>query len=113
MNKRQLGSSRETEAASYLIRRGYQILERNYRIRQGEIDLIARDGNYLVFIEVKYRKNEGSGHPAEAVDARKQQRIRQAAEHYLYCRRCGEDTPCRFDVVSIIGDRITVIQNAF
>lgn len=113
MNKRQAGSSRETEAASYLIGQGYQILERNYRCRQGEIDLIARDGPYLVFVEVKYRKNAGSGYPEEAVDARKQHRIYQAARYYLYCRRYGEDTPCRFDVVSIIGNQIKVIQNAF
>lgn len=113
MNKRQTGSSRETEAASYLISQGYQILERNYRCRRGEIDLIARDGRYLVFVEVKYRKNEQSGYPAEAVDSRKQQRIRQAARSYLYCRRYGEDTPCRFDVVGIIGKQITLIRDAF
>lgn len=119
MNKRAEGSIHEAEAASYLEKNGYQILEHNYRCRQGEIDLIARDGRYLVFVEVKYRKDLGSGYPEEAVDRKKQQRIWQAARYYLYRHRYGEDTPCRFDVVSIIGtaggtgEEIRVIRDAF
>ncbi len=119
MNKRAVGSTREAEAASYLEKNGYQILEHNYRCRQGEIDLVARDGRYLVFVEVKYRKDLRSGYPEEAVDRKKQQKIWQAARHYLYSHRYGEDTPCRFDVVSITGtsgragEEIRVIRDAF
>ena len=75
MNRRKIGQEQEELAAKYLEEKGYEILERNYRIRTGEIDLIARDARYLVFIEVKYRKNLQMGDPLEAVDVRKQQRI--------------------------------------
>ena len=116
INKRPVGSTREAEAASYLEKNGYQILEHNYRCRQGEIDLIARDGRYLVFIEVKYRRTLRSGYPEEAVDKRKQQKIWRTARYYLYRHGYGEDTPCRFDVVSITGEgpqAIRVIRDAF
>lgn len=113
MNKRQVGSRYEAAAAAYLKDQGYEVLECNYRCRQGEIDLICRHGGYLVFVEVKYRAREKMGAPAEAVDDRKQERIRGAAAFYLYSRRLPEDTPCRFDVVGILGDGVEVIQNAF
>ena len=71
-NRRAIGTEYETLACEYLTRHGYQILCRNFRCRQGEIDIIARDRDYLVFIEVKYRRDEHEGDPAEAVDARKQ-----------------------------------------
>ena len=70
-NRRAIGTEYETLACEYLTRHGYQILCRNFRCRQGEIDIIARDRDYLVFIEVKYRRDEHEGDPAEAVDARK------------------------------------------
>lgn len=113
INKRQLGCRCEQAAADYLSRQGMQILERNYRCRSGEIDLIAHDGHYLVFVEVKYRSSSAKGFPAEAVNARKQQRIRQTARHYLYCRHYGADTPCRFDVVCMLAQEIQWIKNAF
>lgn len=112
-NKRTLGSEYEQRAAEYLTQRGLKILERNYRCRQGEIDLIARDGSYLVFVEVKYRSDDSKGDPAEAVGSRKQQHIREAARFYLYQKRYGEDTPCRFDVIGILGDHIHWIRDAF
>ena len=84
INKRQLGSRYEEKAAACLEQRGWRILERNYRCRQGEVDLICRDGGYLVFVEVKYRSDDRFGAPAEAVDGRKQARIRGAAAYYLY-----------------------------
>ena len=68
MNKRQTGADQEVLAAVWLEKQGLRILEKNYRCRQGEIDLIARDGRYLVFVEVKYRKGIHTGHPSEAVD---------------------------------------------
>lgn len=113
MNKRQVGSSYEEIAAACLIKEGYRILERNYRCRQGEIDLIAKDGRYLVFIEVKYRSDRKKGDPSEAVDGRKQEHIRRTAVYYLYQHGYGEDTPCRFDVVSILGEEIRLIRDAF
>ena len=79
---------------------------------RGEIDLIARDGRYLVFIEVKYRKNLQMGDPLEAVDVRKQQRIYQTARYYLHQKK-WENIPCRFDVIGITGTQICHIRNAF
>ena len=71
MNKRQTGSEYEQKAAQYLQAKGVHVLELNYRNRKGEIDLIARDGDYLVFVEVKYRKDTRKGAPEEAVNYRK------------------------------------------
>ena len=112
-NKRETGTRKEELAAEFLTRRGVKILERNFRCRQGEIDLIGRDGRYLVFFEVKYRKTARNGMPEEAVGYIKKQRIRYTAQMYLYSRRYPENTPCRFDVVSILGDQITWIRDAF
>lgn len=111
-NKRITGVQYEVLAARYLIEQGLEVLEQNYRSRQGEIDLIARDGEYLVFIEVKYRKNDSLGFPEEAVDLRKQQRIVQTAGYYLYQQGYGE-IPCRFDVIAILGSRIRWLKHAF
>lgn len=113
MNKRQTGAEYEEQAAGWLKEQGYRILKRNYRCRQGEIDLIAEDGPYLVFVEVKYRKGEQTGHPAEAVDIRKQKRLSRTALYYCYEQRVPETRGCRFDVVSILGDKIEHIINAF
>lgn len=112
-NKRKTGGRYEEIAAAFLQERGYRILERNFRDRFGEIDLVARDGRYLVFVEVKYRRDSGSGYPEEAVDARKQARLRHTASSYLYSRHYPQDMPCRFDVVSILGEEIRLIADAF
>ena len=84
MNKRQIGSVYELKASDYLTKKGYQIIERNYRCRIGEIDIIAIERDCLCFIEVKYRKNEKTGDPLEAVDKRKQQKIIRTAQYYLH-----------------------------
>lgn len=112
-NKRETGTRKEQLAAEYLTRQGVRVLDRNFRCRQGEIDLVGRDGRYLVFFEVKYRRNECKGAPAEAVGYAKQQKIRYTAQMYLYRHRYPEDMPCRFDVVSILGDQISWIRDAF
>lgn len=112
-NKRALGGRFEQLAADYLTEQGLEIVEKNFHGRHGEIDLIAKDGAYLVFVEVKYRGNEKKGGPAEAVGYYKQKHIRDTARYYLYQHRYGEDTPCRFDVVAILDDKITWIQDAF
>ena len=75
MNKREKGTEYEAVAAKYLEGCGYEIISLNYRCRVGEIDIIAKDEEYLVFVEVKYRKNERMGSPFDAVDFRKQQKI--------------------------------------
>lgn len=112
-NRRIIGAQYEQRAEEYLTAQGYQILERNFRCRQGEIDLIAREGKWLVFIEVKYRKTAGFGEPSEAVDQRKQIRIYQAAAYYLHHFYYGQERNCRFDVVAILGEEISLIQDAF
>lgn len=113
MNKRQVGADYENVAASFLQEQGYRILERNYRCRSGEIDLIARDGEYLCFVEVKYRSSGAFGSPLEAVGCRKQQQILKVAKYYLMRKRFSMDTACRFDVVAIAGKEITLLRNAF
>lgn len=113
MNKRKVGASFEKTAARYLEEQGYRILESNYRCRMGEIDLIGRDGRYLVFAEVKYRSDASCGDALEAVNARKQKTIRRVAQFYLLTHHLPEDTPCRFDVVGITGKKISLIKDAF
>ena len=112
-NRRAIGTDYETLACEYLTRHGYQILCRNFRCRQGEIDIIAKDRDYLVFIEVKYRRDEHEGDPAEAVDARKQARILRTARYYMTRYHISEDTPCRFDVVAVLGSNVRLIRDAF
>lgn len=113
MNKRQLGSEKEALAARYLQDRGYEVVEQNYYCPAGEIDLIAKDGIYLVFIEVKYRKDSRYGMPEESVTPKKRRIIYRTAQYYMNERHTGENRPCRFDVVAILGDQITLISNAF
>lgn len=113
MNKREIGGRYEELAAVYLQKNGYCILERNYRCRQGEVDLICRQGTYLVFVEVKYRSTARMGEPLEAVDDRKKNRIRKAAAYYMYSCGLPEDCPCRFDVVGILGKQVELVRDAF
>ncbi|HJA94428.1 MAG TPA: YraN family protein [Candidatus Eisenbergiella merdipullorum] len=113
MNKREIGEAYEAAAALFLEKKGVHILERNFRCRQGEIDLIGREGEYLVFFEVKYRKDGFSGLPEEAVGYAKQKRICRAAKYYLYRKHLGESVPVRFDVVAVCAERINWYQNAF
>lgn len=112
MNKRKKGTEYEKAAGYYLEQHGYQILQYNYRCRIGEIDLVAKDGEYLVFCEVKYRSDESKGSPLEAVNARKQGKLFQTAMYYLTEHDLG-DVPCRFDVIGIDGTKIQLIKNAF
>ena len=111
--RRQEGYLQEEKAAKYLKQKGYRIVARNFYSRYGEIDVIARDGKYLVFVEVKFRKNAKGGHPLEAVDIRKQKRICKTAD--WFCLRYGysEGVPYRFDVIGIMGEEIIHIEDAF
>lgn len=95
------GTAGEAAAARYLIERGYHVLERNFRCRGGEIDVIALDGGTLVFVEVKLRRTLARGTPLEAVTALKQARVRKAAQQYLgFCGRVFGRI--RFDVICIM-----------
>lgn len=96
-----LGPAGENAAATYLQKLGYKILARGHRQRLGEIDLIALDGNWIVFVEVKTWSSSDGGDPSQAVDARKQEKLTRAALIYLK-RRGLLEQPARFDVVSIV-----------
>ena len=110
-----LGRSGEDRAARHLAEQGFTILERNYTAPQGELDLIALDGDTLVFVEVKTRTSSAYGAPELAVDRRKQERMVKAALGYLKHKKLHQ-MPCRFDVVAISGeggDKVELIRNAF
>jgi putative endonuclease len=111
-----LGQRGEDIAGRYLRRCGYRILERNFCAAGAEIDLIAADRETLVFVEVKARSSAAFGEPAEAVDARKSERIRRAAAMYLR-RNHAEARVARFDVVAITGAgrarRLELLKDAF
>lgn len=111
-NKRATGTEYERKAAAYLESKGYEILEFNFHSRMGEIDIVAKDGEYLVFIEVKYRENARKGHPLEAISIQKQRTISKCAMSYM-TKNGLSYMPVRFDVVGILGNDIQLIQNAF
>lgn len=114
-----LGNLGEDYAAKFLRKSGYKILERNYKVKQGEIDIIAKKDSRIIFAEVKTRHNDNFGRPAEAVDWHKQQKYIAVASIYM---QKFPDTDARFDVIEIIADRwngkmllknIEHIKNAF
>jgi putative endonuclease len=104
MDRQALRQAGEQAAARHLERRGLTILDRNWRIRLGELDLVARDGAVLVFVEVKTRRSSSFVDPAAGVDFHKQCRLRRLAEAYLALERPAPG-PCRFDVVSVVLER--------
>ena len=112
VDPRSLGAAGEEMAAAWYLARGYSIVCRNWRCRDGELDLVVRRGQELVFVEVKARRTSRFGLPAEAVTPAKQQRLRRLAVRYL------QDTGARggrlrFDVVAILGGTLEVIEAAF
>lgn len=113
MNKREVGKAYEERAEEYLKEQGFRILERNFRVRQGEIDLIGYHKGALVFVEVKYRKDKRKGLPEEAVTAAKQRQISKIAKFYLMLHPVAGRMSCRYDVVAICGEEITWYENAF
>jgi putative endonuclease len=116
MARQATGKSGEDRAVEALEGRGYAIVERRYRTRHGEIDIVARDGETLVFVEVKVRLTAEFGTAAEAVTPRKQRRVVRMATEYLARMRVRE-CRCRFDVVAIDGEgeaaRLAVYRDAF
>lgn len=115
-SRRWVGYAGEDLAVRYLRKRGYEILRTNFRFERAEIDVIARDGEALVFVEVKSRKSKSFGEPEEAVTPRKRQQLRKAAEGYLFENEI-DNVECRFDVLAISFDKgkasIDHIQHAF
>ena len=112
MNKRELGAEGEARARAYLLGKGAKILEMNYRRPTGEIDIIARQGRTLLFVEVKRRSSLRFGRPSEAVNRQKQAHILRTAQLYLQ-EKGLEDTPVRFDIIEVLPDEIRHIENAF
>lgn len=116
MNTKILGDMGENIAAIYLERKGYYIIERKFKTRVGEIDLIARKNHTIVFIEVKTRQSLEFGRPGEAVGYRKQQKIIKTANWYIRQKHL-EEVSCRFDVIEVYywqgGHHINQIENAF
>jgi len=113
----ELGKRGEALAWNFLRKRGCSILEKNFRTRFGEIDVIAQREGTVIFIEVKTRRNENFGAPSEAVDWRKRQRLARAAEAFLQTRNL-EDRPTRFDILSVIWDgagepQFSILEDAF
>jgi putative endonuclease len=111
-----VGKAGEEAAVQYLRQHGYHILERNYRCRFGEIDLIARDGSMLAFVEVKTRRSQKYGPAAAAVTLQKQRHLIKASQAYLIHRKKADEL-CRFDVVTVELDaqqpHIELIKDAF
>lgn len=111
MNRRTAGTAYEKIAADYLRKQGIKIKEMNYRIAQGEVDIIGEDKENIIFIEVKYRKTASYGQPWEAVSGNKQKKICNVARQYCYSKRIKKQV--RYDIVSICGEEILWFQNAF
>ena len=115
-NPRERGEAAERLAENYLRERGLKLIERNFHSRKGEIDLVMRDGGHLIFVEVRFRRNDHFGSAAESITPTKQRRVIDAASYFLQCRRQWRDSPCRFDVQTVSGrssEKIGWIQDAF
>ena len=114
LSKKEIGDKGEELAVRHLKRQGYKILERNFSVHKiGEIDVVARDGEYLCFVEVRLRSYTYFGTPAQTVTPEKQRRIVRTAEHYI--KNNGlENSYVRFDVVEVYGDgKLVLIKDAF
>ena len=115
-NSYNIGLAIEKIAAQYLQTKGYTIIERNFHCQYGEIDLICREQNDLVFMEVRYRKYVKYGTPAETIDYIKQRKIILAAQQYLAQNSWTKNLPCRIDVIAISGNifniNVELITNA-
>lgn len=107
------GNQAEQFALKYLQQQGLYRLAQNYHCRHGEIDIIMKDKETIVFVEVRYRKSSKYGSAAETVNATKQRKIRMSAQYYLIQERLGDLYPLRFDVIGIDVDEIHWIKNAF
>ncbi len=106
-----LGRKGEALTVSYLKKRGYRILKRNFRTPFGEADILAKQGDTYCLVEVKTRISDAFGLPSEAVNAKKRERYRKMA--LFLCERLGEEVPCRFDVSSVTEEGVEYFEGAF
>lgn len=117
MNRRSIGTDYEQRACDYLEKNGFEIIERNFNCKLGEVDIIGydrnEDGNYLTFVEVKYRKNADTGTAVEAVNFRKQRKISMVADYFRMIRNISPIQAVRFDIIAIDGMNISWYKNAF
>ena len=115
--KRKIGNQAESQALTYLKQQGLSLIKQNYASKRGEIDIIMRQGECLVFVEVRYRRQSNFGHAIETVDRYKQQKLIAGAEYFLQQHPEYQDFICRFDVVGIESDlkypTIDWIKDAF
>ncbi len=111
MNRQEAGKKAEDLAAEHLQAKGFLVIERNFRAKVGEIDLIVQDGTEIVFVEVRSRASQAFGGAAASVDASKRRKVARAARVWLAAR--GWEGPCRFDVVAVEGGRLEHIPAAF
>lgn len=115
--RKQLGNDSESLAGRFLVQKGYKIVESNFSCKRGEIDLIVRKENFLVFVEVRSKTSVQYGQPLETVNAKKQEKIRKTAEYYLYVHPELAELYCRFDVISVLWQngkvRLNWIADAF
>lgn len=107
------GAAGEELAAQHLTERGLRVIERNFRVRGGEIDLICRDGATVVFVEVRLRRRSDYGGAAASITTTKQARIVLAARHWLARHGQYNDSPCRFDCVLLDGEHLEWLRDAF
>jgi putative endonuclease len=110
--RQQLGASGEQQAAEWYEANGYEVVARNWRCREGELDLVLRRGRQLVFCEVKTRSSDAFGAPVEAVTPTKQRRLRVLAARYL-ADSSVRPSGIRFDVASVLRGRVEIFENAF
>lgn len=107
------GDAAERKALTYLKRQGLKLQCQNYRTQRGEIDLIMRDQNTLVFVEVRSKSNTHFGHPLETIDHAKQQRIINTAKHYLHHQGLTDRVKVRFDAIAITPNELQWVKDAF
>ena len=113
MNTRKIGTQKEELAVKLLEFHGYRIIMRNFRSKKGEIDIVAAKDDYLVFVEVKYRKSIKNGFPMEAVNYKKQEIISSVSDYYRIRYKIPDNVKIRYDVVAILGRTYKIIENAF
>lgn len=113
MNTRAVGDKYEDLAVRYLAEHGCRVTVRNFRCKFGEVDIVALDGDELVFVEVKYRKSKSAGSPFEAVGWQKQKKISAVCNYYLMTHPRDAARQVRFDVIGIFGDTVEWVKNAF
>src|SRR3990167_8303956 len=107
------GKAAEQKACEFLLKQGLTLISKNYRCKQGEIDLIMRDGQDIVFIEIRLRTNKNFGSAIESINESKQKKILRTAIHFLRGRQWLHTKNCRFDVIGMSDNHFEWIKNAF